>query len=213
MLALDEFVLWVNADTPYKTATDYINAVKKEPGKFKMGGTGSKQEDQIITAEIEQNTGAKFTYVPYKGGGEVAVQLVGKHVDSTVNNPIEAVAQWRAGTLRPLCVFDAQRMPYKEKVTKDMSWNDIPTCKESGLPVEYTMLRGIFMPAGVPKEAVDFYVDLLKKVRATPDWKTFSEQAAFNQTFMTGPEYVKWVTDAEAKHRQLMEKAGFLASK
>jgi len=94
-----------------------------------------------------------------------------------------------------------------------MSWNDIPTCKESGLPVEYTMLRGIFMPAGVPKEAVDFYVDLLKKVRATPDWKTFSEQAAFNQTFMTGPEYVKWVTDAEAKHRQLMEKAGFLASK
>jgi len=213
MLALDEFVLWVNADTPYKTATDYINAVKKEPGKFKMGGTGSKQEDQIITAEIEQNTGAKFTYVPYKGVGEVAVQLVGKHVDSTVNNPIEAVAQWRAGTLRPLCVFDAQRMPYKEKVTKDMSWNDIPTCKESGLPVEYTMLRGIFMPAGVPKEAVDFYVDLLKKVRATPDWKTFSEQAAFNQTFMTGPEYVKWVTDAEAKHRQLMEKAGFLASK
>jgi len=74
-------------------------------------------------------------------------------------------------------------------------------------------LEGFFMPSGVPQEAVDFYVDLLKKVRATPDWKTFSEQAAFNQTFMTGPEYVKWVTDAEAKHRQLMEKAGFLASK
>ena len=102
MLALDEFVLWVNADTPYKTAKEYIDAVKKEPGKFKMGGTGSKQEDQIITAEIEQNTGAKFTYVPYKGGGEVAVQLVGKHIDSSVNNPIEAVAQWRAGKLRPL---------------------------------------------------------------------------------------------------------------
>ena len=213
MLALDEFVLWVNADTPYKTATEYIDAVKKEPGKFKMGGTGSKQEDQIITAEIEQATGAKFTFVPYKGGGEVAVQLVGKHVDSTVNNPIEAVAQWRAGKLRPLCVFDAQRMPYNAKVTSDMSWHDIPTCKESGLPVEYLMLRGIFMPGGVTQDQVTYYIEVFKKMRETPDWKAFTEQAAFNQSFMTGAEYVKWLQDAEAKHKALMEKAGFLAAK
>src|SRR5690349_2268351 len=111
MLALDEFVLWVNSDTPYKTAKDYLDAVKAAPdGQFKMGGTGSKQEDQIITVALEKVTGKKFTYVPYKGGGEVAVQLVGKHVDSTVNNPIEAVAQWRAGSLRPLCVFDDHRL-------------------------------------------------------------------------------------------------------
>ena len=64
---------------------------------MKMGGTGAKQEDQIITAAIEQKTGAKFTYIPFKGGGAVATQLVGGHVDSTVNNPIEAVAQWRGG--------------------------------------------------------------------------------------------------------------------
>src|ERR1700741_1356114 len=78
MMALDEFVLWVNAETPYKTAQDYLGAAKKEPGKFKMGGTGSKQEDQIITVAIEKATGAKFTYIPFRGGGEVAVQLVGK---------------------------------------------------------------------------------------------------------------------------------------
>jgi tripartite-type tricarboxylate transporter receptor subunit TctC len=214
MLALDEFVLWVNADTPYKTAKQYIDAVKASPSKFKMGGTGSKQEDQIITAQIEQaNPGVKFIYIPLKGGGDVAVQLVGGHIDSSVNNPIEAVAQWRAGKLRPLCVFDAQRMPYKEKVTTDMSWNDIPTCKESGLPVEYTMLRGIFMPAGVSKDQVDFYVELFKKIRATPDWKSFSEQAAFNQSFMSGAEYTKWVEQTETMHKGLMEKAGFMAKK
>lgn len=211
MMALDEFVLWVNADTPYKTAKEYIDAVKASPGKFKMGGTGSKQEDQIVTAEIEQSTGAKFIYIPFKGGGEVAVQLVGKHIDSSVNNPIEAVAQWRAGKLRPLCVFDSQRMPYKDKVTATMSWYDIPTCKESGLPVEYTMLRGIFMPAGVSQDQVSFYIDLLKKVRETPDWKAFAEQAAFNQSFLTGAEYVKWLEGAEAQHKELMKKAGFMA--
>src|SRR6266540_5682619 len=95
MLALDEFVLWVNAEQPFKTAKDYVDAVKAAPpGTIKMGGTGSKQEDQIITVAVEKATGAKFTYIPYKGGGEVAVQLVGKHIDSTVNNPIEAVMIW-----------------------------------------------------------------------------------------------------------------------
>ena len=101
MMALDQFVLWVNAETPYKTASEYVAAVKAAgPNKIKMGGTGSKQEDQILTVGLEKATGTKFIYVPFKGGGEVAVQLVGKHVDSTVNNPIEAVAQWRAGKLR-----------------------------------------------------------------------------------------------------------------
>jgi putative tricarboxylic transport membrane protein len=214
MLALDNFVLWVPADTSYKSPKDYLDAVKKAgPNKFKMGGTGSKQEDQIITVAIEKASGIKFTYVPFKGGGEVATQLVGKHVDSSVNNPIEAVAQWRAGKLRPLCVFDGNRMPYKNKVTETMAWGDIPTCKETGIPMEYVMLRGIFMPAGVSKDVVDFYVELFKKVRATAEWTKFMEDGAFNQTFMTGKDYENWVAKAETLHRELMQEAGFLAAK
>jgi tripartite-type tricarboxylate transporter receptor subunit TctC len=212
MLALDQFVLWVNAETPYKTAKEYLDAVKAAgPNKFKMGGTGSKQEDQIITVAIEKATGAKFTYIPFKGGGDVAVQLVGKHIDSSVNNPIEAVAQWRAGKLRPLCVFDDTRMPYKTKVTDSMSWYDIPTCKEAGVATDYVMLRGIFMPAGATKEQIDYYVDLFKRVRETADWKKFMEDGAFNTTFMSGAEYAKWVEKAESTHRELMREAGFLA--
>jgi tripartite-type tricarboxylate transporter receptor subunit TctC len=212
MLALDEFVLWVNAEAPYKTAQDYVNAIKgAENGKFKMAGTGSKQEDQIITVAIEKAVGKKMTYVPFKGGGDVAVQLVGKHVDSTVNNPIEAIAHWRSGALRPLCVFDSKPMPYPNKVTTTQSWQDIPTCKSQGLDVEYLMLRGFFMPAGATPDQVAFYVDLFKKVRATPDWKKFTEDAAFNDTFMTGQEFTAWVKKAEGTHKTLMQDAGFLA--
>jgi tripartite-type tricarboxylate transporter receptor subunit TctC len=212
MLALDQFVLWVNAETPYKSAAEYLAAVKAAgPNKFKMGGTGSKQEDQIITVAIEKAGGVKFNYLPFKGGGDVAVQLVGKHIDSSVNNPIEAVAQWRAGKLRPLCVFDDTRMPYKAKVTETMSWGDIPTCKEAGVPTDYVMLRGIFMPPGVTPDQVAFYVDLFRKVRETPEWKKFMEDGAFNQTFMSGGDYSKWVEKTEAVHRTLMKEAGFLA--
>lgn len=212
MMALDQFVLWVNAETPYKTAKEFVEAAKKAgPGKFKMGGTGSKQEDQIITVALEKQTGTKFTYIPFRGGGDVAVQLVGKHIDASVNNPIEAVAQWRGGKLRPLCVFDDERMPYREKVTETMSWYDIPPCKQSGVDVDYVMLRGIFMPPGVTDEQRFFYVDLMKKIRATPDWKEFMEKGAFNTTALIGDDYRTWVGKEETRHYNLMKEAGFLA--
>jgi tripartite-type tricarboxylate transporter receptor subunit TctC len=210
MLALDEFVLWVNADSPYKTAQEYIDAAKADPGKFVMAGTGSKQEDQIITVGLEQATGAKFKYIAEKGGGDVAKALVGNHVTSTVNNPIEQVSFWRAGETRPLCVFDGERMKLTEKVTEDMAWSDIPTCKEAGLDIEYLMLRGFFMPADVPQEAVDYYVDLFKKVRETPEWADFMAKGAFNTTFMTGDEFRAWVENAANTHKDLMTKAGFI---
>lgn len=215
MLALDQFILWVPADAPYKTAKDYIEAVKAGPDKsFKMGGTGSKQEDQIITAALERLTAPKkFTYIPFAGGGKVAVQLVGKHVNSTVNNPIEAVSHWKAGNLRPLCIFDAERSTYTKKVTKDMAWSDIPTCKESGVDTEYQMLRGIFMSPGVEAEHVAYFVDLLKKVRETPDWQQFMENGAFNQRSMDGDEFKAWVAANDKLHYGLMKEAGFLAKK
>jgi putative tricarboxylic transport membrane protein len=214
MLALDQFVLWVNAESEYKTAADFVKAVKTgETRKFKMGGTGSKQEDQIITVAIERSTTPnKMTYVPYQGGGAVAVQLVGKHVDSTVNNPIEAVSHWKAGKLRALCIFDKNRSIYKAKITADQAWSDIPTCKESGLDVEYQMLRGIFMAPGVTPDQTAFYVDLFKKVAATPEWMQFMEDGAFNQTTMSGEEFAKWVEAANTTHYDLMKEANFLAA-
>lgn len=214
MLALDQFILWVPADAPYKTAKEYIAAVKEGPDKsYKMGGTGSKQEDQIITAALERLTAPKkFTYIPYAGGGAVAVQLVGKHVNSTVNNPIEAVSQWKAGALRPLCIFDDKRSIYTQKVTSTMAWSDIPTCTESGVTTEYQMLRGIFMSPGVKSEHVAYYVDLFKKIMATDDWKNFMEQGAFNQTFMTGDQFKQWVEKNDKLHYDLMKEAGFLAA-
>ena len=212
MLALDQFVLWVNAESPYKTAQAYLDAVKAAPNNtFKMAGTGSRQEDQIITVALDKFAGRKFTYIPFKGGGEVAVQLVGNHVNSTVNNPIEAVAHWRGGKLRPLCVFDRERMPYKSKITDTMSWNDIPSCKESGVAVDYLMMRGVFMPPGASAEQVAWYIELFQKVRATPEWKEIMEKGAFKDSFMTGKDYTDWVARAEDLHRTLMQEAGFIA--
>jgi tripartite-type tricarboxylate transporter receptor subunit TctC len=203
-IALDEFILWVNAETPYKTAREYIAAVKEKNGTMKMGGTGSAQEDQIITIQIEQALGVKFIYVPFKGGGEVCVNLVGKHVDSTVNNPIECVGNWKAGRVRPLAVFDSSRIPVAE-------WKDIPTVKEAlNADLVYLMLRGVFGPPDMPAEAVAWYQSMLKKVTETPEFKEYMLQGALKPAWLTGPEFNAWLGKEEQVHRDLMTKGGLL---
>jgi putative tricarboxylic transport membrane protein len=203
-LALDYFVLWVNAESSWQTAQSYLDAVKKEPGKYLFGGTGTAQEDQIISIMIERAYGVKFTYVPFKGGGDVAVQLVGNHVSATVNNPSEAVSHWRAGRLRPLATIDSARIALPE-------WDKIPTIKEAtGTDLSYLMLRGIFAAPGINKDQQAFYVDVLKKVTETPEWKSYISDNGLKAAFLTGPDYVKWVGEQEAIHRDLMTQGGLI---
>jgi tripartite-type tricarboxylate transporter receptor subunit TctC len=212
IVAFDQFILWVNANAPYKSVKEFADAAKAANPPFKMGGTGSKREDHILTAFIEKRTGAKFAYLPYKSGGEAATQLVGGHTASNVNNPSENVEEWRAGQVRALCVFDGERIGYKNKVTSDQSWNDVPTCKEQGLDVQYTMLRGIFLPGKQPPDVTAFYVDLLKRLVQTSEYKDYMEKQALKPVFLTGPDMVKFLEQDETLHKQLMTDAGFVAT-
>ena len=102
-------------------------------------------------------------------------------------------------------------MPYPNKLSSNQAWADVPTCASQGVPVEYLMLRGIFMPPGVTPDQVAFYVDLFNKVRALPEWKEFMEKGAFKQTTLSGDAYVDWVGKNEQLHRTLMKEAGFIA--
>ena len=210
VIALDQFVLWDNAEGP-KNVKEFIAAAKAASAPFKMGGTGSKREDHVLTVFMEQKTGAKFSYLPYKSGGEAATQLVGKHTESNVNNPSENLEVWRAGQVRALCVFDKERIAYKTKVTETQSWNDIPTCKEEGLDVQYLMLRAMFLPGKVTAEQQAFYVDLFQKVTQTPEYKDYMEKQALKPIFLTGKDMVQFLEDDDKLNASLMNEAGFVA--
>jgi putative tricarboxylic transport membrane protein len=213
MVALDDFILWVHSDSPYKTAMDYVKAIKAAPeGSIKVGGTGSKREDQIITVAFEKIVGKKLIYIPYSSGGEASTQLAGKHIESNVNNPSENVAQWRAGKARALCVFSDKPMDYKKKIA-DIAWSDIPTCKSQGVDVQYQMLRAFFLPLGTTKEQVAFYADLLKQVVSKPEWFEYTENNALTRHYATGNEFVDFLKKDMAKHVELMTEAGFAAKK
>jgi len=209
LVALDQFVLWNNTTLPQTNVKDFIAAAKAANPPFKMGGTGSRREDQVLTVFIEKRTGARFAYLPFKSGGEAATQLVGNHTQSNVNNPSENLEVWRAGQVRALCVFDKERIEYKAKVTDKQSWNDIPTCKEEGLDVQYLMLRAMFLPGKVTEEQKAFYVDLFKKVSQTAEFKDYMEKQALKPAFLTGAPLLKFLEEDDALNRNLMIEAGF----
>ena len=211
VVALDQFGLWTNANAPYKTVKDFAAAAKSASSPFKIGGTGSKREDHILSVLMEKRMGAKFNYLPYKSGGEAATQLVGNHIAANVNNPSENLEIWRAGQARALCVFDTERMSYTAKVTAELSWHDIPTCKEEGLDVDYTMLRGMFLPGKVTPDQTAFYVDLFRKVADTPEFKDYMEKQALKPVFHTGADMIQFLEKDETRHKELMTEAGFVA--
>lgn len=211
-LALDEFLVWVKADSPYQTVTDLVNAAKEAPGTIPFGGSQSKDTDETLVALIEQTTGADFKYVPFNGGGEVGVQLAGGHVAANVNNPNENAGQWQAGAIRPLCVFAPERMAESEPVSGDMGWHDIPTCAEQGLDIQsYQMPRTVWLPAGTDPEVLAYYRDALQKVSESQDWKDYLAKTSQSATFLTGDELAKFIETSEANAVKVFEAEGWTA--
>lgn len=209
-LALDEFLVWVKADSPYQTVTDLVNAAKDAPGTIPFGGSQSKDTDETLVALIEQTTGADFKYVPFNGGGEVGVQLAGGHIAANVNNPNENVGQWQAGAIRPLCVFAPQRMAESEPVSGDMGWHDIPTCAEQGLDIQsYQMPRTVWLPAGTDPEVLAYYRDVLQKVSESRDWQDYLAKTSQSATFMTGEELASFIEASEADAVKVFEAEGW----
>jgi putative tricarboxylic transport membrane protein len=210
-LAQDEFLLWVKQDSPYKTPGDYIKAAKA--GEFKMGGAQSKDTDEVLTRIIEKTTGVKLTYIPFKSGAETAVQLAGGHIDSHVNNPSESLGQWRGGTQRPLCVFTTQRLAKGPKITATESWSDIPTCSEAGLAVtQFQQPRTVWLPGKVTAEQAAFYVDLMKKVQGTPEWKEYIERTSQTDTFLAGKDFDKFIAEDIERVHKIAQENGWLVN-
>ena len=195
-MAVDTFVLWVNADSDIQTLDDYVAAVKAAGGEWKMGGTGTGQEDSLVTAMIQKEFGLDITYVPYQGGGDVAKALVGGHIDSTVNNPSEQMGFYKAGKARPIATFTAERIA---------SFPDTPTMTELGHPLTYGMQRSFVGPADMPPEAVAYYTEMFEKLAALPEWQEYTAESALEPDFLTGDALQQYFLEERQKHAEILE--------
>jgi tripartite-type tricarboxylate transporter receptor subunit TctC len=186
----DEFLLWVKQDAPFQNVGEFLKAVGAKNGDWNMGGALSKDTDEMLTRLIEKTARVKMTFVPFKSGGEAAVQLAGGHVGSHTNNPSESVGQWKAGTQRPLCVFNTQGL---------------------AIPV-FQQPRTTWLPAKVSPEQVAFYVDLMKKVQATPEWKEYIERTQQTSVFLSGEAFQKLITEDMERTRKIGVEQGWITA-
>ena len=200
-MALDTFVLWVNPDSGIETLEQFVEAVKAKGDTWKMGGTGTGQEDSLVTAMLEKEFGIKVTYVPFDGGGDVAKALVGGHIDSTVNNPSEQMGFFRAGKARPIAAMTEARLD---------AFPDVPTMRELGHDVVYTMQRSFVAPAGMPAEAVAYYTEMFRKLSETEEWQKYTADEALLPDFLTGDALQAYFLAEREKHLDILRSTGEL---
>ncbi len=203
-MAIDNFLLWVHDDAAEINDLDSYVAAVKEAGKaWKVGGTGSGQEDSILTAMMENEFGYEVTYIPFPGGGTVAKNLVGKHIDSTVNNPAEQNEFFRAGDTKPLVQFTAERLP---------AYPDVPTAKELGVDIEYYMQRSLNGPPGMSEEAQAWYIDLFKQVFDSEEWQQFCVDDGLDcGEWSAGADLADFHAVQLKRHVELIESVGAAA--
>ncbi|MEM9429081.1 MAG: tripartite tricarboxylate transporter substrate-binding protein [Pseudomonadota bacterium] len=201
-LAVDTFVLWVNADSDIQTLDDYVAAVKAAGGEWKMGGTGQGQEDSLVTALLETEFDLDITYVPFSGGGAVAKALVGGTIDSTVNNPSEQLGFYKAGRSRPIAAFTADRI---------VSLADVPTMTELGHPLTYGMQRSFVAAGDISDEQRDYYISLLTELAASEEWQTYANENALDTSLLTGAELEAYFLEERAKHEEILRGLGELS--
>ena len=201
LMAMDTFLLWVHTDR--KDITDiksYVSTVKSAGKNGKVGGTGSGQEDSVLTAMMEAEFGYKVTYIPFPGGGTVAKNLVGKQIDSTVNNPSEQMAFYKAGNSKPLIQFTGERMA---------AFPDVPTAKELGINIEYYMQRSVNGPPGMSDGAVKFYTNLFQELFDSKEWQDFCTSDGLTcDKMIAGADLGKFHADQYKAHEKLIAQVG-----
>jgi len=200
IVAIDELMLSVRSESPYKTIDEFVNAARAKPGGLTVGGTATFTEDHIFTHLFEQAAKIKVKYVPFNSGGEVTTALMGGHIDAGVMNPNEIVAQIEAGKARNLAVAAKKRLTDAP---------DVPTFAERGYDFYWEQMRGVVGPANMAPEAVKWWQDTLKKVTDTDKWKKdYIKRNLLTPTQWTGEEANKYLDGLREKYGRALNELG-----
>ncbi len=198
-MAEDTFVLWVNKDEGINTFEEFLAAAKERGSKWVMGGTGSNSEDNIITDFLNNNYGLDIKYIPYKGGGAVAKDLAGGQINSSVNNPSEALGFYESGDVIPLVAFTDERLDL---------FPDTPTLKELGGDFAYYMQRSVVGAPGMSDEALAYYNDLFQKVFETEKWQGYRTKKALLGDKLEGDDLKAYWDTQRDRHQSILKASG-----
>jgi putative tricarboxylic transport membrane protein len=199
-LVLEPAVIAVKADAPYKTLADFIDAAKKNPGQLKQSGGSITSRDNVVRQLLQKNTGTRWAFISFPGGGERIAALLGGHVNMMVIEPAEAGEHIRAGNMRVLAQISEGRLP---------GFPNVPTLKEAGIDVPAVpQVRGVVAPPGIPKENVQYWENVFRRLTQTASWKKYIADNQLEDGFQTSAELVKFYDEFTDRMRGILKDAG-----
>jgi putative tricarboxylic transport membrane protein len=199
-LVLEPALIAVKADAPYKTLPDFIDAAKKNPGQLKQSGGSITSRDNVVRQLLQKNTGARWAFISYPGGGERIAALLGGHVNVMVIEPAEAGEHIRGGNMRVLAQVSDKRLP---------AFQNVPTLKEAGFDVPVVpQVRGVVAPPGIPKENVAYWEDVFRKLTRTQTWRKYLDDNQFEDGYQNAAELAKFYDEFTERMRGILQDAG-----
>lgn len=182
----------VRADSPYKSLKELVAALKATPDKVSVGGFAAAGFHQFVYYRLQQEAGFKGVWVPFNGGNQAVLALMGAHVQAAGITPSSALPQIQRGELRLLGISSARRDP---------NFPDVPTYKEQGIDVVEEIWRGLMVRKGASPEVLATLNAALDRMEASPEWKTFMVDNKQTAMRLSSAQMQKHV-EAEVKSRR-----------
>jgi putative tricarboxylic transport membrane protein len=196
MMFTDPMVLFVPADSKLTSIKDLVDTAKAKPGKVKFAGGTPGELGFVAGRELMKAAGFEIALVPFEGGGDAAVTVLGGHLDGGIGEYAEIASNVEAGKLRIIGSFN--KMPLSP---------DIQTVVEAGYPeVKVEKLRGVLAPKGTPKEVIDIIAEAMKKALDDPDFKKYYEAGNLIPSFKAGDDFRKVMDEQDAQIRAAVGK-------
>jgi tripartite-type tricarboxylate transporter receptor subunit TctC len=191
----------VRADSRFKTLKQVMDHLRDKPNDLTVGGFSSAGFHQFVFYRLQQVGHFKSVWVPYKGGQEVGLALLGGHIDVAVMTPSSATAQIRNGDIRLLGISSERRTEY---------FPDVPTFKEQGYDVVEAIWRGIMVKAETPRPIVDALVASVDKVKQTKEWQDLAHLNMQSPVNISLEAMQRRVADEVATYREFLKSSGLL---
>jgi tripartite-type tricarboxylate transporter receptor subunit TctC len=156
-------VLVVNAESPYRTLREFLDAAKAKPGELSVAAVGPGSTFQIGMIEIARRAGVNLTYVPYNGSAPAVTAVMGGHVTAAISGYAVVVEQIKAGKLRALASGTLKRIEPQP---------DLPTLDELGFKgMEIDNWFAVVAPAKTPQDKLAELSSWFSAAIAAPESK------------------------------------------
>lgn len=197
LMGADDLFFLVDADSDYEDIDDFVEKAK-EGKTMKLGGDGAVSDEMIVNTQFGEEAGFDYDYVPFQDAGELTSALLSGSLDAIVGNPQRSLGNIEGGEMKALAYSGEDNFE---------GLPDVPTFKEAGYDVNMSQPRGVILPDDVDPEVKEWWIDTMKEVAETDEWKEFVEDNGMSDRTLFGDDFEEFLEETSDKFEEGLEEA------